>query len=90
MIEKRMGKKRIIEEKGEGKNGVEYEKVEERLGMKCIVYVGEREVERKKKNVLRMKMIGEEVKKVYEGNGKMKEEMKEEMSEWVKNVEDKY
>ena len=62
MLALRMGKKRIIAETGAGMHGVATATLCAKFGLPCIVYMGEVDVERQKPNVLRMKMLGAEVR----------------------------
>ena len=58
MLARRMGKKRIIAETGAGQHGVATATVAARFGLECIVYMGERDIERQQPNVFRMKLLG--------------------------------
>ena len=62
MLARRMGKKRIIAETGAGQHGVATATVAARFGLECIVYMGERDIERQQPNVFRMKLLGAEVR----------------------------
>ena len=63
----RMGKKRIIAETGAGMHGVATATLCAKFGLPCIVYMGSVDVERQKPNVLRMKILGAEVRAVEFG-----------------------
>ncbi len=67
MLAKRMGKTRIIAETGAGMHGVATATLCAKFGLPCIVYMGAVDVERQKPNVLRMKMLGAEVRGVEFG-----------------------
>ena len=56
-----MGKTRIIAETGAGQHGVATATVAALFGLPCIVYMGERDIERQQPNVFRMKLLGAEV-----------------------------
>ena len=62
MLAKRMGKTRIIAETGAGMHGVATATLCAKFGLECVVYMGAVDVERQKPNVLRMKMLGAEVR----------------------------
>ena len=68
MLAKRMGKTRIIAETGAGMHGVATATLCAKFGLPCIVYMGAVDVERQKPNVLRMKMLGAEVRAVESGS----------------------
>ena len=61
LLARRLGKTRIIAETGAGQHGVATATVCALKGMQCIVYMGEKEIERQAPNVARMKMLGAEV-----------------------------
>jgi len=86
----RMGKKRIIAETGAGQHGVATATVCARFGLKCVVYMGAKDMERQKPNVFRMKLLGAEVIAVTQGNGTLKDAMNEALRDWVTNVHDTY
>src|SRR5690606_22245390 len=54
----RMGKKRLVAETGAGQHGVASATVAALLGMECVVFMGEEDVQRQKLNVFRMKLLG--------------------------------
>src|SRR6266581_2453989 len=62
LLAKRMGKKRIIAETGAGQHGVATATVCAMLGLDCIVYMGETDIQRQSLNVFRMKLLGAEVR----------------------------
>ena len=64
MLALRMGKKRIIAETGAGMHGVATATLCAKFGLPCIVYMGSVDVARQKPNVLRMKILGAEVRAV--------------------------
>ena len=67
LLARRMGKNRIIAETGAGQHGVASATVAARLGLECIVYMGEVDVARQEANVYRMKLLGAEVVPVTSG-----------------------
>jgi tryptophan synthase beta chain len=87
LLAKRMGKRRIIAETGAGQHGVATATVCARLGLDCVVYMGERDIERQKPNVFRMRLLGAEVRPVSSGSRTLKDAMNEALRDWVTNVE---
>ncbi len=90
MLAKRMGKTRIIAETGAGMHGVATATLCAKFGLPCIVYMGEVDVERQKPNVLRMKILGAEVRAVSSGSRTLKDAMNEALRDWVTNVADTF
>jgi len=90
MLAKRMGKKRIIAETGAGMHGVATATLCAKFGLPCVVYMGALDVERQKPNVLRMRMLGAEVKPVTSGSNTLKDAMNEALRDWVTNVADTF
>ena len=62
LLAKRLGKKRIIAETGAGQHGVATATVAARFGMECVVYMGAVDMERQHLNVVRMQLLGAEVR----------------------------
>jgi tryptophan synthase beta chain len=90
MLALRMGKKRIIAETGAGMHGVATATLCAKFGLNCIVYMGAVDVERQQPNVLRMKMLGAEVRPVTSGSHTLKDAMNEALRDWVTNVADTF
>ena len=90
LLAMRMGKTRIIAETGAGQHGVATATVCARFGLKCVVFMGETDVERQKPNVFRMKLLGAEIVPVSSGTGTLKDAMNEALRDWVTNVEDTF
>ncbi|HET6521760.1 MAG TPA: tryptophan synthase subunit beta [Geminicoccaceae bacterium] len=90
LLAKRMGKRRIIAETGAGQHGVATATVAARFGMECVVYMGERDIERQKPNVFRMRLLGAEVRPVTSGARTLKDAMNEALRDWVTNVRDTF
>lgn len=88
LIANRLGKKRIIAETGAGQHGVATATVCAKFGLKCIVYMGETDIERQKPNVFRMKLLGAEVRPVSSGSRTLKDATNEAIRDWVTNVND--
>jgi tryptophan synthase beta chain len=87
LLAKRMGKQRIIAETGAGQHGVASATVAARLGMECVVYMGEEDIKRQAINVYRMRLLGAEVVSVSSGSKTLKDALNEAMRDWVTNVD---
>ncbi len=90
LLAKHMGKPRIIAETGAGQHGVATATIAARLGLECIVYMGEVDVERQAPNVYRMKLLGAEVRPVSSGSKTLKDALNEAMRDWVTNVDNTF
>ena len=90
LLARRMGKTRIIAETGAGQHGVATATVCAKFDLPCTVFMGETDVKRQWPNVLRMKMLGAEVRAVTAGAGTLKDAMNEALRDWVTNVESTY
>jgi tryptophan synthase beta chain len=90
LLAKRMGKTRIIAETGAGQHGVATATVCAKFNLPCTIFMGATDVERQMPNVLRMKMLGAEVRAVTAGAGTLKDAMNEALRDWVTNVETTY
>ncbi len=86
LLAKRLGKKRIIAETGAGQHGVATATVAARFGMECVVYMGAVDMERQHLNVVRMRLLGAEVRAVHAGQATLKEAVNEAMRDWVTHV----
>jgi tryptophan synthase beta chain len=90
LLATRMGKTRIIAETGAGQHGVATATVAARLGLRCVVYMGEVDVARQEANVYRMRLLGAEVISVKSGSRTLKDALNEAMRDWVTNVDDTF
>ena len=90
LLAKRMGKTRIIAETGAGQHGVATATVAARLGLECVVYMGEVDVARQAPNVLRMRLLGAKVVPVSSGSKTLKDALNEAMRDWVTNVDNTF
>jgi len=81
----RLGKKRIIAETGAGQHGVATATVCALKGVKCIVYMGEKDIQRQAPNVARMKMLGAEVIPAISGSKTLKDATNEAIRDWINN-----
>ena len=86
LLVKRMGKRRIVAETGAGQHGVASAAVAALLGLECVVYMGVVDIARQQPNVLRMKLLGAEVRPVDSGSQTLKDAINEAIRDWVTNV----
>ncbi len=90
LLAKRMGKKRVIAETGAGQHGVATASACALLGLECVVYMGEVDMERQDLNVKRMRLLGAEVRGVASGSRTLTDAISEAMRDWVTNVRTTY
>ncbi|HVV68288.1 MAG TPA: tryptophan synthase subunit beta [Gammaproteobacteria bacterium] len=90
LLAKRMGKKHLLAETGAGQHGVATATAAALLGLSCTVYMGAVDMERQRLNVVRMRLLGAEVKPVYNGTQTLKDATSEAMRDWVTHVHDSY
>jgi len=84
----KLGKKRIIAETGAGQHGVATATVCALKGLECIVYMGEKDIERQAPNVARMKMLGATVIPATSGSKTLKDATNEAIRDWINNPVD--
>src|SRR5699024_5873572 len=84
----RMGKKKIVAETGAGQHGVATATVCALLGLECIIFMGEVDIQRQKLNVFRMELLGAKVESVSQGSGTLKDAVNEALRYWVAHVDD--
>ena len=88
LLAQQLGKKRIIAETGAGQHGVATATVCALKGMECIVYMGEKDIERQAPNVARMKMLGAKVIPAVSGSKTLKDATNEAIRDWINNPND--
>lgn len=88
LLAQRLGKKRIIAETGAGQHGVATATVCALKGLQCIVYMGEKDMERQAPNVARMKMLGAEIVPARSGSKTLKDATNEAIRDWINNPSD--
>jgi tryptophan synthase beta chain len=86
LLAERSGKERVIAETGAGQHGVATATVAAKLGLQCVVYMGEEDTVRQQLNVERMRMLGAEVRSVSSGSRTLKDATSEAIRDWVTNV----
>ena len=87
---KRMKKKRVVAETGAGQHGVATAAACALLGLECVVYMGAEDMRRQALNVVRMRLMGADVRQVDAGSKTLKDAINEAMRDWVANVHDTY
>jgi tryptophan synthase beta chain len=88
LLAQHMGKSRLIAETGAGQHGVASATAAALLGLECVVYMGTVDMARQQPNVLRMRLLGAEVRPVDSGSRTLKDAINEAIRDWVTNVED--
>ncbi len=88
LLAQRLGKKRIIAETGAGQHGVATATVCALKGIECIVYMGEKDIQRQAPNVARMKMLGAKVVPATSGSKTLKDATNEAIRDWINNPTD--
>lgn len=88
LLAERLGKKRIIAETGAGQHGVATATVCALKGVECVVYMGEKDIERQAPNVARMKMLGATVIPATSGSKTLKDATNEAIRDWINNPND--
>ncbi len=85
LLARKLGKTRIIAETGAGQHGVATATVCALKGMECIVYMGEKDIERQAPNVARMRMLGAKVIPAISGSRTLKDATNEAIRDWINN-----
>jgi len=88
LLAKRLGKQKIIAETGAGQHGVATATVCALMGMECIVYMGQLDMERQRPNVERMRILGTKVAAATSGNMTLKDATNEAMRHWINHPTD--
>ncbi|MBM4457359.1 MAG: tryptophan synthase subunit beta [Chloroflexi bacterium] len=86
LLARRIGKRRVIAETGAGQHGVATATAAALLGLECVVYMGSVDMARQHPNVLRMRLLGAEVRPVESGSRTLKDAINEAIRDWVTNV----
>ncbi len=90
LLARKMKKPRIIAETGAGQHGVATATVCALFGLPCTIYMGQKDIERQKPNLFRMKLLGAEIRSVTSGSASLKDAMNEALRDWVSNVDDTF
>lgn len=87
LLARRMGKTRVIAETGAGQHGLATAAACAKLGLECVVYMGEVDVRRQQPNVATMELYGAKVVPVKSGARTLKDAVNEAMRDWAANFE---
>ena len=90
LLAKHMGKTDIVAETGAGQHGVATATVCALMGLNCIVYMGEKDIERQAPNVQRMKMLGAKVVPATSGSKTLKDATNEAIRHWINHPDAYY
>jgi tryptophan synthase beta chain len=88
LLARRMGKRRLVAETGAGQHGVATATAAALLNLACVVYMGTEDIARQYPNVLRMRLLGAEVRPVDSGSCTLKDAINEAIRDWVTRVGD--
>ncbi len=87
LLAKYMGKTALVAETGAGQHGVATAAAAARLGLACTVFMGAEDVERQAPNVMRMRLLGTEVRPVESGTRTLKDAINEALRYWIAEQE---
>ena len=87
LLAKRMNKKRIIAETGAGQHGVATATACARLGLECVIYMGQKDIERQLPNVEKIKLLGANVIPVNTGSRTLKDAVNAALRDYATNFE---
>lgn len=90
LLAKAMNKKQIIAETGAGQHGVATATVCALMNLECIIFMGEKDVQRQAPNVARMKMLGAKVEIAKSGSKTLKDATNEAIRFWISNPDSYY
>ena len=90
LLARRMGKRRVIAETGAGQHGVATATACALLNLECVVYMGAEDARRQALNVVRMKLLGAEVREVDAGSRTLKDAINEALRDWVATPAETY
>ncbi len=88
LLAKKMGKTRLIAETGAGQHGVATATAAALFGMECVIFMGEKDIERQALNVYKMRLLGADVVSVTDGTGTLKDAVSQAMREWTSRIAD--
>lgn len=88
LLAKALGKEKIIAETGAGQHGVATATVCALMGLECIVYMGELDMQRQQPNVERMRILGAKVVPALSGSRTLKDATNEALRHWINHPVD--
>ena len=83
-----MGKTRLIAETGAGQHGVATATAAALMGLECVVFMGQVDIQRQALNVYKMKLLGAKVIPVTSGTATLKDAVSEALREWTSRIAD--
>lgn len=84
LVAQRIGKTRLIAETGAGQHGLATATVAAKFGMECTVYMGAKDIDRQRPNVLLMELLGATVVSVDSGAQTLKDAVSAAIKDWMK------
>ena len=90
LLAKYMGKSTVIAETGAGQHGVATATACARLGLSCIIYMGEKDIIRQQPNVKKMKRLGAYVRCVDTGSKTLKDAVNEALRYYADSYKTSY
>jgi tryptophan synthase beta chain len=90
LLAQALGAKRVVAETGAGQHGVASAAACARLGLPCVVYMGEVDAERQAPNVDRIRRLGADVVAVSSGDRTLRAAIDEAIRDWVSDPEGTY
>ncbi|HVQ40207.1 MAG TPA: tryptophan synthase subunit beta [Pyrinomonadaceae bacterium] len=90
LLARRMGKQRIVAETGAGQHGVATATVCALFGIQCVIYMGAEDARRQELNLVRMRLLGAEVKVVDAGSRTLKDAINEALRDWATTPQTTY
>ena len=90
LLAKALGAKRVVAETGAGQHGVASAAACARVGLPCVVYMGEIDMQRQAPNVDRMRRLGAEAVPVTGGDRTLRAAIDEAFRDWVSDPTDTY
>jgi tryptophan synthase beta chain len=90
LVARHLGKENIIAETGAGQHGVATATVCALLKIPCTVFMGSKDMQRQRPNVMRMRMLGAEVIPVETGSKSLKDATNEAIRYWINNPSNTY
>ena len=90
LLAKKMNKTHIIAETGAGQHGVATATACALMGLKCTIFMGEKDIERQSPNVSRMNYLGAEVIPATSGSKTLKDATNEAIRFWINNPQTFY
>ena len=88
LLAQRLGKQKIIAETGAGQHGVATATACALLGMECTIFMGEKDIDRQRPNVERMKILGAKIVPATSGSKTLKDATNEAMRYWINHPDD--